>query len=143
MAPRDQADGLQMFTKFGPVLGILDVPDPYGGPQPDYERALDLIEAGCKGLPTAADAGRRSSAVKARLTIEPDLQVRLLSSCAQRRISCRPQTAMRSFAAPRSGALPARTQNGHFRFSSPKRLITLKVSRETSLSNLLCGSEPQ
>ena len=30
--------------------GILDVQDPYGGTQQDYERALDLIEAGCKGL---------------------------------------------------------------------------------------------
>ena len=50
MAPRDKADCLQMFTKFGPMPGILDVQDPYGGTQQDYERALDLIEAGCKGL---------------------------------------------------------------------------------------------
>jgi protein-tyrosine phosphatase len=50
MAPRDKADRLQMFTKFGPMPGILDVQDPYGGTQQDYERALDLIEAGCKGL---------------------------------------------------------------------------------------------
>ena len=50
MAPRDKAQCLQMFTKFGPMSGILDVQDPYGGTQHDYERALDLIEAGCKGL---------------------------------------------------------------------------------------------
>ena len=50
MAPRDKSDRLQMFTKFGPMPGILDVQDPYGGTQQDYERALDLIEAGCKGL---------------------------------------------------------------------------------------------
>jgi protein-tyrosine phosphatase len=50
LAPRDKAQCLQMFTKFGPMPGILDVQDPYGGTQQDYERALDLIEAGCKGL---------------------------------------------------------------------------------------------
>jgi low molecular weight protein-tyrosine phosphatase len=50
LAPRDKAECLQMFTKFSPMPGILDVQDPYGGTQQDYERALDLIEAGCKGL---------------------------------------------------------------------------------------------
>jgi protein-tyrosine phosphatase len=50
LAPRDRMDRLQMFTRFGPMPGILDVQDPYGGTQQDYERALDLIEAGCKGL---------------------------------------------------------------------------------------------
>lgn len=50
MAPRDQPERLQMFTRFGPMPGILDVQDPYGGTEQDYERALDLIEAGCKGL---------------------------------------------------------------------------------------------
>jgi protein-tyrosine phosphatase len=50
LAPRDKTECLQMFTKFGPMPGILDVQDPYGGTQQDYERALDLIEAGCKGL---------------------------------------------------------------------------------------------
>ena len=49
LAPRDKMGGLQMFTRFGPTPGI-DVQDPYGGTQQDYERALDLIEAGCKGL---------------------------------------------------------------------------------------------
>src|SRR5829696_7977051 len=51
MAPRDdKTERLQMFTKFSPMPGILDVQDPYGGTQQDYERALDLIVAGCKGL---------------------------------------------------------------------------------------------
>jgi protein-tyrosine phosphatase len=50
IAPRDGVDRLQMFTKFGPMPTILDVQDPYGGTPQDYERALDLIEAGCKGL---------------------------------------------------------------------------------------------
>ena len=50
MAPRDKAQSLQLFTRFGPMPGISDVQDPYGGTAEDYERALDLIEAGCKGL---------------------------------------------------------------------------------------------
>jgi protein-tyrosine phosphatase len=50
MAPRDKMDCLQLFTKFSPMPGIADVRDPYGGTQQDYERTLDLIEAGCKGL---------------------------------------------------------------------------------------------
>ena len=50
MAPRELADRPQMFTEFGPPIGVVDVADPYGGPTQDYERALDLIEAGCKGL---------------------------------------------------------------------------------------------
>lgn len=51
MAPRDdKTHRLHMFTKFSPMPTILDVQDPYGGTEQDYERALDLIEAGCKGL---------------------------------------------------------------------------------------------
>ena len=36
--------------KFAPQVGVLEVADPYGGPARGYEAALDLIEAGCKGL---------------------------------------------------------------------------------------------
>ncbi len=50
LAPRDRPERLVMFTKFGPMPGILDVQDPYGGTPQDYERALDLIVACCKGL---------------------------------------------------------------------------------------------
>ncbi|MDP2329672.1 MAG: low molecular weight protein-tyrosine-phosphatase [Reyranella sp.] len=50
MAPGDVADRPQMFLKFAPDLGVRDVVDPYGGTTEDYERALDLIEAGCAGL---------------------------------------------------------------------------------------------
>ena len=50
LAPRDKIDCLHMFTGFGPMPGILDVQDPYGGTPQDYDRALDLIEAGCRGL---------------------------------------------------------------------------------------------
>ena len=61
LAPRDKTQCLQMFTKFGPMPGILDVQDPYGGTQQDYERALDLIEAGCKGLLAALTPEARAA----------------------------------------------------------------------------------
>jgi protein-tyrosine phosphatase len=50
MAPRTVADRPQLFLKFAPQTGLLEVSDPYGGPPRGYEDALDLIEAGCKGL---------------------------------------------------------------------------------------------
>jgi protein-tyrosine phosphatase len=50
MAPRDLVDRPQMFLKFAPQAGTLDVPDPYGGRARNYEQALDLIEKGCAGL---------------------------------------------------------------------------------------------
>jgi protein-tyrosine phosphatase len=64
LAPRDKAECLQMFTKFGPMPGILDVQDPYGGTQQDYERALDLIEAGCKGLLAALTQEAKAAIAK-------------------------------------------------------------------------------
>ena len=30
--------------------GAVDVPDPYYGDDDDFERCLDLVEAGCRGL---------------------------------------------------------------------------------------------
>ncbi len=50
MAPPALFERLQLFTKFGPSTGAVDVADPYGGSARDYERALDVIEAGCTGL---------------------------------------------------------------------------------------------
>ena len=50
MAPRAVAERPQMLMKFAPQVGVLEVADPYGGPPRGYEAALDLIEAGCKGL---------------------------------------------------------------------------------------------
>jgi len=50
MAPEGLTDRPQMFLKFASELGDRDVVDPYGGTTEDYERALDLIEAGCVGL---------------------------------------------------------------------------------------------
>ena len=50
MAPRKLQDRPQMLMRSAPELGVTDIADPYGGPASGYERALDLIEAGCKGL---------------------------------------------------------------------------------------------
>ena len=63
MAPRALFARLQLFTKFGPSAGAVDVTDPYGGAAQDYERALDVIEIGCDGLlkaltPLAGKAAR-------------------------------------------------------------------------------------
>ena len=46
LAPPGFAERPRMFA-------AVDVADPYGGTERDYERALDLIELGCKGLLTA------------------------------------------------------------------------------------------
>ena len=43
LAPRGFAERPRMFA-------AVDVADPYGGTERDYERALDLIEAGCHDL---------------------------------------------------------------------------------------------
>jgi protein-tyrosine phosphatase len=50
MAPRDRQDRPTLLMKFAPELGIDEVADPYGGSARDYEAALNLIEAACKGL---------------------------------------------------------------------------------------------
>jgi protein-tyrosine phosphatase len=53
MAPRAVADRPQLLLKFAPQVGLIEIGDPFGGPARGYEEALDLIEAGCKGLLTA------------------------------------------------------------------------------------------
>jgi protein-tyrosine phosphatase len=50
VAPPAVSQRPRLFMNFAPVLKIDEVPDPWGGPRSAYERALDLIEAGCKGL---------------------------------------------------------------------------------------------
>jgi protein-tyrosine phosphatase len=50
MAPRAVADRPQLLLKFAPDVGLLEIGDPFGGPARGYEEALDLIEAGCKGV---------------------------------------------------------------------------------------------
>ncbi|HEY4929324.1 MAG TPA: low molecular weight protein-tyrosine-phosphatase [Acidimicrobiales bacterium] len=44
-------DRLVMMRSFDPRAGgDIDVPDPYYGDDADFERCLDLVEAGCRGL---------------------------------------------------------------------------------------------
>ncbi len=50
LAPRALADKPKLFMSYAPPVGILDVADPYGRSREEYERALGLIEAGCRGL---------------------------------------------------------------------------------------------
>jgi len=39
-----------LFLKFAPECGSVEVPDPYYGGIEDFERVLDLCEAGARGL---------------------------------------------------------------------------------------------
>ena len=50
LSPRTLTGKPKMFLSFAPPMGVIDVRDPMGGPKADFERALSLIEAGCKGL---------------------------------------------------------------------------------------------
>ena len=50
LAPRALVGKPKLFLSFGPPMGIVDVADPMGGPKDGFESALNLIEAGCKGL---------------------------------------------------------------------------------------------
>ena len=50
LAPRALVGKPRMFLSFAPPMGVIDVLDPIGGPRAEFERALSLIEAGCKGL---------------------------------------------------------------------------------------------
>ena len=50
LAPRALSGKPKLLLNFAPPMGIVDVADPIGGPRAGFERALSLIEAGCKGL---------------------------------------------------------------------------------------------
>jgi protein-tyrosine phosphatase len=60
MAPRGMTDRLQLLSKYGPPVGIVDIKDPYGGTAQEYERALDIIEVSCKGLLAALTAAAKA-----------------------------------------------------------------------------------
>lgn len=48
--PPEQAERVRLFLDFAPDLGIQDVPDPYYGGGDSFERVLDMVEAGARGL---------------------------------------------------------------------------------------------
>ncbi len=48
--PAGKEDRLGMFLHFAPELAIDEVPDPYYGGGGGFERVLDIIEAGSRGL---------------------------------------------------------------------------------------------
>ena len=50
MCPKGREDRVRMFLDFAPELGITDVPDPYYGAGDGFERVLDMVEAGSRGL---------------------------------------------------------------------------------------------
>lgn len=50
LAPSGLTERPKMFLQYAPALGVRDIQDPFGGANEDFERALDLIEAGCAGL---------------------------------------------------------------------------------------------
>lgn len=53
LAPdEEQASKVVLLRDFDPhaAAGDRDVPDPYGGPDDDFNHALDLVTAACKGL---------------------------------------------------------------------------------------------
>lgn len=50
MCPKEHADKVRLFLSFAPHLNLRDVPDPYYGGGDGFERVLDMIEAGSRGV---------------------------------------------------------------------------------------------
>lgn len=48
--PKGHEDKIRLFLSFAPHLSLRDVPDPYYGAGDGFERVLDMIEAGSRGL---------------------------------------------------------------------------------------------
>ena len=50
LCPAEHAHKLRLLLEFAPDSGLTDIPDPYYGGPPGFERVLDLCEAGARGL---------------------------------------------------------------------------------------------
>jgi protein-tyrosine phosphatase len=50
MVARERQDIPTLLLRFAPELNLDEITDPFGGPAMGYDQALDLIEAGCRGL---------------------------------------------------------------------------------------------
>src|SRR5262245_7515737 len=66
MSSRELYQRLQLFSSFCPPGSPIDVADPFGRSDQDYERALDQIEAGCRGLLEALREPLRSADLQVR-----------------------------------------------------------------------------
>jgi len=64
---RDTAARIRLLGSFDPAAGAgWDVPDPVGGGEADYERALALVRSAVPGVVAAVRAGGQKSQVSAR-----------------------------------------------------------------------------
>jgi protein-tyrosine phosphatase len=52
IAPTRAKPKIELLLEYGDRFHGLEVPDPYGKDEKAYERALDMIEDGCRGLAT-------------------------------------------------------------------------------------------
>ena len=50
IAPTRSKGKIELLLAYGEEYHGLEVPDPYGGEVGDFERAMDMIEDGCRGL---------------------------------------------------------------------------------------------
>lgn len=50
MAPDHRQGTVDLFLRHAPEVGITDVPDPYYGGEEGFDRVMDMIEAGSRGL---------------------------------------------------------------------------------------------
>ncbi len=50
IAPTRAKRSIELLLEYGEEYHGEEVPDPYGGELRDFERALDMIEDGCRGL---------------------------------------------------------------------------------------------
>jgi protein-tyrosine phosphatase len=52
IAPTRAKPKIELLLEYGDRFHGLEVPDPYGGEERDFELALDMIEDGCRGIAT-------------------------------------------------------------------------------------------
>jgi protein-tyrosine phosphatase len=50
LRPKGSRAQLRLLLEYAPKAGLVDVPDPYYGGAGGFERVLDLVEAGSRGL---------------------------------------------------------------------------------------------
>ena len=57
LAPADAMGRIKLFLDYAPQSGLRDMPDPYYGVEADFERVLDLAEAGIAGIMESHEFG--------------------------------------------------------------------------------------